>query len=569
MKDGGWMNPEYNPLLITKFDGHDVNITHQHQMRSGGHLSEQYVEPNQSSYMAAGGELQTHWGGKAEPISYNPYLPEGGETVMFKGASHKDGGIGVTYGNNPVEVQGGEPATKLQDGGNENNLVVFGGMKISPLAAKEIGDEKAIGKKFQTYATEISKNEAKANKTLDNGTDLINKHTSSDPFSQLAFSSGQANLIGAQMQLKNAAQKKQMAGIVQNAILDTADEHGLVADKLAENKIVPMNKKDMKAKWGKAINKAQHGISTPLMKYDENGNLLTSTDGGVNYVPASPTGKPLISPAPQSVQGNITPIEINTPKTQPIKVDNRIMNKAEADAFFKHQHAKGSFYGGVNEDKFNQLKQNNPWYDWSKFDPKDSKSVKDFQESFNKTAEKVGSKAHLTVDGKLGTQTASANVGYIEPQQEVKQQEVEQKQSPIATNTDNTPSSPYTPKKQTSPGLERFLPLLNPLLRHKYSPNLDPDQLQGEYYALAHNQLEPVKAQQFQPLLQSPYDISYQDQLNANQADFNEGLKLSSNNPAFQASLLANKYGANEKVLGEQFRQSQRRAARSASDGCH
>ena len=81
--------------------------------------------------------------------------------------------------------------------------------------------------------------------------------------------------------------------------------------------------------------------------------------------------------------------------------------------------------------------------------------------------------------------------------------------------------------------------------------------------------MEPVKAQQFQPLLQSPYDISYQDQLNANQADFNEGLKLSSNNPAFQASLLANKYGANEKVLGEQFRQSQRRAARSASDGCH
>jgi hypothetical protein len=38
--------------------------------------------------MAMGGKLKTHWGGHAETISYNPYLPEEGESVLFEGNSH-------------------------------------------------------------------------------------------------------------------------------------------------------------------------------------------------------------------------------------------------------------------------------------------------------------------------------------------------------------------------------------------------------------------------------------------------------------------------------------------------
>src|SRR3989304_1129049 len=59
-----------------------------------------------------------------------------------------------------------------------------------------------------------------------------------------------------------------------------------------------------------------------------------------------------------------------------------------------------------------------------------------------------------------------------------------------------------------------------PYLRPTDAEGLDPRQLSGEMYALSSNHLEPVKAQGFTPELSTPYDISYQDILNENQADY-------------------------------------------------
>src|SRR5690606_17864960 len=89
------------------------------------------------------GELQTLWGGEVEPISYNPYLPDAGESVMFKGDSHSEGGIGINYGKNKIEVEGGEPAVKLKDGGNNDSLTVFGNMKSPSYGVSELNDPKA------------------------------------------------------------------------------------------------------------------------------------------------------------------------------------------------------------------------------------------------------------------------------------------------------------------------------------------------------------------------------------------------------------------------------------------
>jgi hypothetical protein len=76
-------------------------------------------------------------------------------------------------------------------------------------------------------------------------------------------------------------------------------------------------------------------------------------------------------------------------------------------------------------------------------------------------------------------------------------------------------------------------------------------------YALATNQQEPVQAQLYNPELDTPYDISLQDQLNANQADFNALQRTTGYNPAAQMALAAQKYAANTGVLGEQFRMNQ------------
>jgi hypothetical protein len=98
---------------------------------------------------------------------------------------------------------------------------------------------------------------------------------------------------------------------------------------------------------------------------------------------------------------------------------------------------------------------------------------------------------------------------------------------------------------------------LIPYLRPTDAERLDPNQLMGEMYALSTNELEPVQAQTYQPQLSTPQDISYQDVLNANQADFNAMLRQSRYVPEAQAALSAQKYAANQKVLAEQFRANQ------------
>ena len=59
------------------------------------------------------------------------------------------------------------------------------------------------------------------------------------------------------------------------------------------------------------------------------------------------------------------------------------------------------------------------------------------------------------------------------------------------------------------------------------------------------------------PQLRNPYDISLQDILNENQADYRSQQRMIGNNPAAQSMLNAQKYAANQKVLGEQFRLNQ------------
>ncbi len=81
-------------------------------------------------------------------------------------------------------------------------------------------------------------------------------------------------------------------------------------------------------------------------------------------------------------------------------------------------------------------------------------------------------------------------------------------------------------------------------------------------FALANNQVEPVFAQSYKPMLSTPFDISLQDQLNANQADYNATQRLVGYNPAALAQLNAQKYAANSAVLGQQTRLNQAEKAR-------
>jgi hypothetical protein len=533
MQDGGttspyaWMSHTWQPQVITTFGEHKVKDllkppADADMLRAGGHLKE-YTPPSARAMftgrpdMQMGGELQTHWGGYAETMSQNPYLPEGGETIMFRGQSHdeSDGqgntGIGITYGDNPVEVERGEPAVKLQDGtSGESNLTVFGNIKITKAFADMLADPKSKGKKFKTYVADLSKKENKQNKLIDKSIDELDSLNVQSSFDKLALGTLQANIEGANAKLKDLADKKINAASLQNAINDTKEEE-LV-------KIT--DKGDVLAKKGANIPKAQNGRTTNQSKRAQ--LRISNDDDELSTLP-----------------------------------EERLTRLEAMRDVPKGQRKSGNYWGGITDKEFEQLKANNPWYNWSNFNPGREGDVQLFQEAFNRRARQLGSSASLTVDDLLGRQTASArglygdtsstglprinipNLGYKLPTPSSTPTEVKR---PVVT-------APSSSKMNILPYLNQALQYLRP----SDVESLDPNQLLGEMYALSQNQVEPVYAQKFIPELGVPYDISLQNILNENEATFRSQQRLLGYNPAAQGILNSQKYAANQEALTKQF----------------
>jgi hypothetical protein len=424
MRDGGMANPQ----IINQFGNYRLSQLLQPDptmdtLRAGGHLKN-YTPPSERAMytgreqFAMGGDLETHWGGYAEPMSYNPYLPEGGETVMFRGKSHdeSDGkgntGIGITYGDSPVEVERGEPALQLRNGSDgDNSLTVYGNLVIPKIGAEMIGVPKAAGKKFKNYVADLSKKEQKQNKIIEKSVNELDSLDVNNPYDLLKFKSYESNMLGANQKLKNIADEKIKLANLQSAINDTAEEYDFEADALAKGKV-------KQAKKGASINKAQGGVT--------------------NLSPVDVTGSDL--------RKKIKPdFSIKLPEN--LKEDSKKALRELKPLFPK-----------TNEEEFNWM-----------------------------------------------------NV------------------------------------------VNQILPYVRPT----DAEALDPRQLSGEMLALAQNQLEPVQAQTFQPELGTPYDISLQDIINKNEADYRSAQRMIGYNPAALAALNAQKYGANQQVLGEQFRLNQ------------
>lgn len=464
-------------LLNTKNAAFRSTVQNQYSgfMRHGGHLRE--------NQMAMGGDLKVYKG-EAEHMSTNPYLPEGGQTVMFKGPSHEDGGMPIKYGKSNVEVEGGEPAVQLKDGGKSSNLTIFGDMKIPSYGVSELNDPKAKGKKFKNYVADLSKDEAKQNRTIVKGGLHAGEAEDNSPFDQLKISTGKAMITGADMKLKQIAQKKQTASAVQNAILETAEEFGLKSDELAKGNF-------KKAKNGAKL--AQWGTNQEGYKKEE-----------------------------------ITPGEIATREVNPYM---------------------------FNDFGFGQ-------YHLPRTGKTDALSPKEVAQKV--AGRKSPQKVYMTSPNAPTEFPSITDIGPGNPVQlEQYVPKLTNLGEPAPTYGGDSPA-PYHSSKPSAPDSRDrnndWMSVVNsalPFLRPSNRSNLDPNQLSGEMYALASNQLDPVQAQLYNPLLEQATDISLQDQLNANQADFNAIQRNTRNNPAAQASLAAQKYAANSGVLGQQFRLNQ------------
>ena len=516
MEYGGWVSNDWQPQVIASFGEHKLKdlLKPPHDadmLRAGGHLKE-YTPPSAEAMSTErpdfqmGGELQTHWGGYTEAASENPYLPDGGITYMPRGNYHSqsDGegntGIGITFGDNPVEVERGEPMVKLEDGGTgEKNLVVLGALDIPNYALADLKKD-AKGKKFKTYGTELTKDTNKQNKMVEKATEKINDLEVLTPFDNLEMNSLQAQILGGNMKLKDIAAETEKLGRLQQAIHDSANEFGY-EDVAKFNKDVKANK----VQFGNSqpdIEKAQGGISLPKLEQKDYEHLKNL------YDVAKKQGK---GPAVLRFQKEFH--KLAKPYAE------KVISEEPATAYGKEKGYPASDTRS-NEDKI-----------FGKRTVKYMSALKDVMEK-KRTPYVEDIPEYTPLDPVTVTSTI--------------------KKQPIIEEAEVPKQFDWQDAYNT----------VLPYIRPSNQLPLDPTQLAGEMYALANNQVDPVFAQSYKPMLSTPFDISLQDQLNANQADYNATQRMVGYNPAALSQLNAQKYAANSAVLGQQTRLNQAEKAR-------
>lgn len=439
-------------------------------------------------------ELQVYEG-EAEQISTNPYLPDGGETVMFRGPSHDDGGMDISYGNSPVEVEGGEPAVKLQNGGEEENLVIYGNLQIPK---GMLQDPDAKNKKFKNYVNLLSKKEEKQNKIADKSTKELSEFKPITSFDKLKLASLEANLKGTDMKLKDLAEKKIDAAALQNAINDTAKEQGLVADDLAKGKYkVDRKAMNSQAKFGKSI--ALDGDNSSAIE-DPIG-VVSKADHAylVDLYEKAKNSPDRRGPAVEKFQREFSRIAPNKAK--------QVLEKFGVTNYGKNKGLKATDL----ESNYDQI-------------------FGDRTEAYRSS---LGDPLMET------SPIATSNIS-----------DTSVKDKTIAkTTAEETTKSRFPWMQYANQALE--------YLRPTDQEALDPNQLAGEMYSMMNNQLEPVPAQGYRPQLDVPYDISLQDQLNEVTAQSREAMRMAGGNPAMAAMIAGQAYDPKSKILAEQFRMNQ------------
>ena len=570
MRNGGYMNPEYNPQVITMFG--DVNsqdfadYAHKDQFRAGGHLKA-YREPSERAMQTydMGGELKTHWGGYAEPMSHNPYMPGTGQTVVFRGKSHEEKspngetGIGITYGDNPVEVERGEPMFEMQSGGNinpetgepENTGVVFGNMQINKKVAGELNDPELMkiantyhGKKFKNVGIDLSKQEVKQNKIISKNTDILNSFKVESSIDKAKLAALQANIEGAKSTLKNIANTKITLANFQNSINDAKEEmsenfgQNISAEDLAKGYVkLDKDPVTMNAKWGgDIIKKAKDGDKPRSFKSEREAAAAGYRKG-----------------ADGKYYRTIKKFSTKDEETKSASAMDYIP-KQSVDK-------KTGFGGGVTKEKFEQFKKRFSDYpDIDKLDPKDPISLHNFKTWANAKAKAMGSTSRIMDDPKtksnpqgipiFGDQFVSFNI------------DESKKTEPAVTEEELTATveePEYTPMEEE--GVQFPWGLVNQGLRFLTPTDqqgLSPRQLMGEMYAMSTNQLEPVQATPYTPQLRVPYDISRQAAKNDLIAQTRAAQRMAQGNPAMQAAIAAQAYNPMQQLNEQEFIDNQK-----------
>lgn len=513
-----------------------------------------------------GGPIQTHWGGNAEPIAYNPY--DGG-TTQFNGDSHAEGGIGMSFNGKKVEVEGGETAAK----DNEGNLNIFGNMYVPGTRTK-----------FKTASKEIAEKEEKFDKLKTNGTAVVNALEPKNKYDQIKFNAGELMMKGGDMGQKELAKKKQQLADLQNAMLDTAEMHNIDPQGMSQGNI----KKAKKGMWMKAPDGAKviKEGDEPVKDWKYYQRIIDATTSNVKT--GNDTGQPLndetyndykeIINTARSEQAKLGPgprkqLDINEPTRSDrnnnpgnIKygsfaksIDPNVKRDKDGFAIFSDPTiGHTAMYSLLTGKGYKNLSVKDALTRWTGGKPYDLKGLGDLN------GRKVSDLKPDELNNVLDYMQKGEGTAYGIPKTALPPLAGTPPAQPnvpgfgLPTAPPFTTAGPVTPVTQPSVPIRGIPNQPESRPRPTQAKPLGFGDVASDIFAIAQNQERPVYAQKYEPQLYQPYQVSFQDRLNDNNQSFNNVERLvGSTNPTALGALAAQKYGADNSVRGEEFRTNQ------------
>lgn len=437
------------------------------------------------------------------------------DTIQFNGPSHADGGIKMAYGNQGVEVEGGETAFKSPDG----SLNIMGNM-INPLT----------GRKFKEDSKRLAKKEQKIDKLLDYSLDLVNTNDPRDKWELLKFNAGTVQMEGAAKKKIELQQSKQHLADLQNLMLEEEGEKACSGKKMVKAqkgwRFEGTKKDNLDPKIMEFVKLLeQKGYTGRSGK--ESGVSQRNTKSGRKSRHASGEALDAFFDSPDAYNK-----VLNDPELSKFLIDNglTVINEYDPNTAKKTGATAGHLHIGYDKgteisDKFRReastlYKNTNPGWGWGTFRNPKGKTIQ------------------------------GAPAGDMQYFEEV---------TPPVKFNPNKPTFPGSPAPNTvTPGTYDTT-ITDPTAYYKptNARRLGFTQVLPEFYAAATNQVEPVFMQEFTPELYQPYQVSFQDRLNENQASFSALSKAAGDNPAALATLAGQKYSSDSQVLADEFRTNQ------------
>lgn len=432
--------------------------------------------------------------------------------IELGGQSHANGGTDISYFGEQVEAERGEPVAITNDGA----AVVFGKLKVPGMGSKT----------FKTVAKEIAKDENKNSKLLDKSMELVNSNNPHNKFQKYSFNSGMVMgqyASGRQAQL--TAEKEQLAGL-QDLMLSVVEN-------------------DKNAKWGKKMKYDGGGDIGPgdgkgsvAQRHNNPGNIKyakwlekygatrgqAATDGGY------------FASFPSIQQGQSAMIEL---------LDKPMYrNKTVKDAIRTWTGGEG--YKNIPMEIRNTQV--------GKLDRTGKRKLLDTI-TFGEDSKKYNWE---------GT-TQNNTTGYTLPEVEVTAPRLNSiplpdeklPLTPLPFNSIPQPGTTIPSSKPVKPLGNLDIPNKRRLPSLADQNKLSFGQIAPELLMLATERRQFVPGQRYEPQLYTPYQVSFQDQLNQNQSTFSDVSRRVGNNASALGALAAQKYTADSQVMANEFRTNQ------------